>query len=512
MNPSSDQPGRVGLWAVLLCSVFAGGATLYPGYWQTLEGFTPVFNASAPGAIAAIATAADLWRGAGSVAFLLAQPFLALGVSPTASVRFSFALAFILGGLGVYVWLVRRLGDRPAGLAGGIYVLMPPVLATVYVVGSLSNAMILALIPLALAGLAIYGQERSLVAAAVAVAAIVLMWRTQAGLALLGSIVLLTYALTVERQRLVTLIAAVASIAGILSLIPLWGVHAESPATFADHFVSLHQLLRPVWQVAPSVSGWQDSFPFQIGVTTFVFAVAGGWGLLMLRPGPAGDTRRLLSFSFIAAGVLLVLSLGVSAPIWRLTGAERLLTYPWLVFVLAAPFLAAAAGSLAYSFPALKQPATWSGLVVLVVAASYPYLAPVFTSISAPATPVAVVGENQAVVLHADLKEDKELGRATLTITWQALRPFAGDDNIFFQALTRADAPELIAQADRPPVADRPASGWQPGELFSEHYTLNLPGGSDEPLQYFFGFYDWRTGERRQIDGGLNDKMVFYGQ
>jgi hypothetical protein len=232
----------------------------------------------------------------------------------------------------------------------------------------------------------------------------------------------------------------------------------------------------------------------------------------MLRPGPTGQARWLLVFSFVAAGALLLLSLDVSEPLWRWSGAEQFLTYPWQTLLLSAPFLAAAAGSLVYTFSGLQRPAAWSGLIVLVVAASYPSLAPNFTAITASAAPLAVVGDNAAVVLRADLQEDREGRQATLTVTWQALRPFDGDDNMFFQALTRAESPELAAQLDAQPVADRPASGWRSGEIFTEQYTLSLPKESATPLQYYFGFYDWRTGERRPIDGGLNDKMVFYGQ
>ncbi len=118
MNRDASEPVRIGFWAVLALGVLAWAPALYPGYWQGWEGFAPVFQSVTPTALASIATTPDLWRGAGSGAFLLAQPPLLLGATPTQAIQFTFILTFILGGAGVYVWLADRLGDRGAGLAG----------------------------------------------------------------------------------------------------------------------------------------------------------------------------------------------------------------------------------------------------------------------------------------------------------------------------------------------------------------------------------------------------------
>ena len=34
----------------------------------------------------------------------------------------------------------------------------------------------------------------------------------------------------------------------------------------------------------------------------------------------------------------------------------------------------------------------------------------------------------------------------------------------------------------------------------------------EKPLRYYFGYYDWRDGVRLPVDGGIDDKLVFYGQ
>jgi len=118
MRAYETWPPRAGLGALLVLSIFAWAPALYPGYWQGLEGFVPLFNAAAPGPVAAVATTPDLWRGTGSAAFLLAQPLITLGVSAAAALRFTFIFAFLAGGFGIYAWLQPRLGDAGAGLAG----------------------------------------------------------------------------------------------------------------------------------------------------------------------------------------------------------------------------------------------------------------------------------------------------------------------------------------------------------------------------------------------------------
>ena len=259
---------RLGLWLLLLGCLFVFAPTTYPGYWQSQEGFIPVFNAPHSGSVASVATTPDLWRGIGRGAFLLAQSVMALGASPVVAVRVSFAIAILLGGLGVYVWLRPRLGDRAAGLAGLVYLLMPPILATIYVRGSLADALIVGLLPLALAGLASYAEGRSVTAAAVVVLSVLWMWRIQPGLALFATLLLIAYAAVVERSRMGVLVAAVSGAAGLVSLLPLWGIRAPSPVVFADHFVNITQLLASGWQPATASSATASSGALSDGAST----------------------------------------------------------------------------------------------------------------------------------------------------------------------------------------------------------------------------------------------------
>jgi len=241
----SQMSSRVGFGVLLLLSVFAWAPATYPGYWEAVDGFAPTFNVDQPGSLASVAMAPDLWRGSGRATFLLTRPLLLLGFDAVTAVRITFILAFLLGGLGIYAWLRIYLGDRAASFAGVLYMLAPPLLATVYVRGSLSDALLIGLLPIALAGLTIYAETRVISAAGITLVAIGWMWQTQAGLALWCSLFLLLYALMVERNGMAALVVLVSSIAALATLFPLLNMTVPTSVKFTEHFVAFFQFFRP---------------------------------------------------------------------------------------------------------------------------------------------------------------------------------------------------------------------------------------------------------------------------
>ncbi len=506
---------RLGFWTVLFLGIFAWAPATYPGYWQALEGFVPVFNVAQPGRLATIATAPDLWRGSGAATFLLAQPWLLLGVDAATAVRITFIFSFLLGGLGIYVWLHDRLGDRAAGLAGLLYMLAPPFLATVYVRGSLSDALILGLLPIALAGVASYAQTGAVSAAGITLIALGWMWQSQAGLSVFCSVLLLLYALLVERNRMATLVVSLSTAAAFATVFPLLAMQMPPSVHFEEHFVALFQLFRAQWAVAPSLPGWQDHYPFQLGLVALLFSGVALWLWSIQRPTQVPPiTKRLLCFGWVG---LLICSFGAtagSAVLWQWSGASWLLTYPWQLLLLTGPFLAVTAGSLPITHRQLQQTPYWAVLLLLTVFASYPNLTTDFTLYQPPTRPAAVIGNNEIVVLAATLTENRQQQLATLAVTWQPIEVIDVDYNIFFQAL-QGEAQELtvVAQLDTQPLgAEKPATAWRPGEILTSTYQLDLAGVAPTvPLQYHFGYYDWQTGARLPIDGGIDDKMAFYG-
>jgi hypothetical protein len=510
---TSDRP--LGLWVILLLTIFAWAPATYPGYWQSVDGFAPIFNTLYPGPVANIATIPDLWRGTGSAAFILTHPLTQLGVSPTVAVRILFILTVLLGSLSTYIWLRPRFGDRAAGLAGLLYGLMPPLLTTIYVRGSLADALVLALLPLALAGFSFYRISRNPAAIGAGVLALLWIWRTQAGLAVFASIMLLLYVLLVERDRLAALAVSVATAAGLLSLIPIWQVRGPAPVPFAEQGLDLYQLL---------LGAGDTTQPFLLGFIPIAFALAALWLFWMRHRGGTDDEAgydplpglqgRLLLFGVLAWPVAALLSLDISMPLWTLSGADRLLTYPWQILLPTLPFLAAAAGALPLLSASLAQRTFWPALLALVILGSVPYLTPNFTQYQPPALPAAVYGESAKLVL-LEATIDEEAGMAELSVAWQPLQSIRFDYNLFFQALRAADTEDgyqVIAQLDQQPLAEYPATTWQPGEILTATYRLDLPVDPNETtLRYYFGYYDWRDGTRIPLTSGADDKVILYG-
>lgn len=544
MNVSQEQAARLGFWAVLILSVFAWGPATYPGYWQAQEGFVPVFNALRGGAIAGIGTVPDLWRGMGNGAFLPAQPFIVLGLSATAAVRVVFGLSFLFGGMGMYIWLRNRLGDRAAGLAALMLMLWPPLLVTVYMRGSLADALVVGIVPLALAGLATYVETRAPSAAGVAVLSLLWIWRTQAGLAVFVTLLLLAYVLVVERSRLAALVVGVSGAAGLVSLVPLWDIRSPAPIDFGAQYLSLYGLLTggefflafdamPVW-------AGDMAAPISLGVAFVVFGLAALWFWRTSRLGwQTNVLARMLAFAWAVILLTILLALPPSRPFWELTQSSRLFTYPWQLLLVAGPFFALAAGSLPTLQPVLARTRLWIVLVALVLLGGYPFLRADFTQVPAPERPVALFGSiNELIVLDAQLTEDRAAGMAVLELTWQVIHTPDFDYNVFFQAQEPENgAFRTVAQLDTQPMQGQlPATSWQPGQIYTDTYQLDLSpwldslahntetgntdtGNTDTqagevgpPLRFDFGYYDWRDGRRLPIDGGIDDKLMFYGR
>jgi hypothetical protein len=237
---------------------------------------------------------------------------------------------------------------------------------------------------------------------------------------------------------------------------------------------------------------------------------------------------RLLRFSWIGIVMILLLLLPFAAPLWSLIGAERLLTYPWQLLLLACPLFAVAAGSVPALNPQLQRFPLWLALVGLVMLSSYPYLHADYTQVEPPDMPVATFGEYpDLVVLAAQVHEDAEASKATLDVTWQVLQPIPFDYSVFFQALTQEtdtgdntgksvgnDTWRVVAQLDTQPRHGlEPATTWQVGKIMTDTYQLALPDPLPAgELRYIYGYYDWRDGKRLPVDGGIDDKLILHGE
>ncbi len=512
-------------WALtVLLAVLAVAPLTYPGFFEAESGFLPVFRAAQlsgawPGP-------ANPLRGEGVLPYLLAHPFSAVSGSGVTAVKWGYGLSFLLAAWGVYAWLRRRLGTTGAVLAAVAYTYLPWHLAAVYRRGAYGEAWLWASWPWLLWAIDRLVDGRRwgfLAAAAVGLAALLLALGSQPGLAALSLLLLTAYALAQVPGRRRKLIIAVAL---ALEVVILSAVARTTPAprvAFEASFLAPFQLL---------AAGPQ---PGENGVTTGVgghilpgLGLAGA-GLTLVAAGLwFGQTRaerraadlarpgvaRWLGFWAAVLLVLLLLSLSAAAPLWRVTGLQGLLTYPWQVLALAGLPLAFLAGSVVWLDERLAGLPAWAGLVALVVLASYASLAPAFTTVDPGPEPVAAfvpVGapSAQILLLEADIAPPQEITPTlVLTLTWQAVDPVAADYTTFVHLLDEQG--EKVAQRDGQPCGGEcPTSSWQPGAIVVDRYELAVPPESlPGPYDLRLGLYLLEGGLRSGVLGREDDGIV----
>ncbi len=583
VDSETTPAGRgVYLLALLLLSLFAWAPLLYPGYLQAHSGFLPVFNLVDLAAssnklrwLPTIGVTPDLLRGEGPLAYwlaLLLRPF----AGNIGAVKGVFAFSILAGGLGVAAWARRSLAgwvdqrditERAAVLAAVVFMLWPPLLATVYVRGALAEAVLMGLVPWALWGVAgcrLQGaggngqviRGRWLCLGATVVVVLALFW-TQAGLALWATAMLVAWALwpgAPARSRLASAGAVLAGAAtGIGLLLLLHGggaTGAGQPIDIAAHAVYPYQLFSAAWGFGISTPDWKGDLPLQLGLAALALAMvtvilgAGGRrargeqapGLTSARP-----FQSALGFSLVAGLILILLTTTLARPLWgTLPTLASTLTYPWQLFALVGPLLAILAGAVLVVERRLALLPMWAGLVVFVVLSSTAYLSPRFTQVDPSTAPAAIFGSNQVTLLSADatfLNEQTNSGGSpytlqpttppaadlhsaplrdfvqpatplTVTIAWQALQPIDFDYNLFVHAVDEAG--NKLAQWDGQPQRGQdpyPMTQWLVGEIVPGTIRLELtPEQAAAVRQVVIGLYNWQDGSRLSV--GKDDKVV----
>ncbi|MGD2039283.1 MAG: hypothetical protein PVH11_00560 [Anaerolineae bacterium] len=505
---------------VVLLTVFALAPLAYPGFFEAGSGFLPVFNTEHISEAPLWGRTGDSIRTEGKLAYLLSWPLLRLTGSGVAAVRAGYALAFLLGALGVYLWTRPWVGAKGAVLAAVVYTYLPWHLATVYVRGAYAEAWLWTLWPFALWSIDRLGEWRLLLAGAVAIPVLLALLWVQPGLALLSLPLLVAYGVLVPNRSpwpAVQLIAAM----GLPALL-LWYAGRRIPPArivFGDHYLHPFQLLSASWGTGAS---------FQLGLAAL------GLGLVALtlwltrdrdtadqdevQPSTvsarSGVSGRALWFWAAALLILGLLSLPIAAPFWEVTGYQAFLTYPWQVLALTGLPLAFLAGSTIRLDNRLARTPMWAGLVALVLLASYPYLAPEFTQVDPGPEPDALfqpveAGTPQIVLLEHKIAASTEISPSlTLTLTWQAVEPVRGDYTVFVHALA-PDGSKAAQRDTRPCQGACPTNTWQPGDIILDQYELELnPNASAGPDRVAIGLYLLASGDRALV-AGQDDRTVY---
>jgi hypothetical protein len=485
-----------------LLALFAAAPLARPGFPQTAAGFRPVWTLEAfvhCGGWPAVAEHAGPAARDGFLPLGFAALARWAGASAGDAVKWSLALATLLGGLFLYGWLAGRWGRPAALLAAVVYTFLPYRLAVTYVAGGAGELWALALYPLAGWALHRFARRPRLSSGTAALAAWGLLALSHMGLAVWFALFAAGALLWRYRRPLALL--------PLLPAVPLggWGLLAGGTERFFEHFVYVYQLFSAAWSTVPSSAGWKDEMSFQLGIAPLALA---GLSLLV----GAGDANRRRTKRVLLAGVILccLLTLPISAPFWRISRLNALLAYPWQLLGLAGLALALLAGSAVREVPALGRIPWLAGLVLVALLAVYPYLKPAWTEVQPPDRPLAVWGDQAVALLDYSFRgELAPGGDISLSVTWQALDWLDKDYTVFVQALDAGNT--IWGQQDiQPRGGERPTSTWVPGEIITDTYGFHMKeDGPPAGYRVIMGFYDARTGERLPVGKGDHVELAF---
>jgi hypothetical protein len=557
----------------LALSVFAIAPLTYPGYMQVHSGFVPAYNLAdlaarpfSPGWVPTIATRFDPLRGDGLLPYYLALPIVWAGGTPLLGVKVIFALGWLLGALGMYLWLRRALGPAGATLAALVYTYLPYRIAAVYVRGAWGEALCLGLLPLAMLAVTRPACGRLGVRAVLAGLAWAALGSSQPGLAGWCWLLMLGWLLLsglsrgsrpdIGRLRLKRVLLAGTALCGVLAA----GIFGEWAAgwsalpaivNFDEHFVNPAQLFSAFWGFGASRPGWDDGLSLGFG-----FA---GVGLTMLtlvlslRPvcqdapeaGSEMSSRLLaepgsvrLRAPFISALVLTGLLFSPSSVVWQPSGLSQLVTYPWQLLGLIGLCLSVLAGAVVQLDARLAELPMRAGLIVLTLLASTSYLEPRYTQFAPGSQPLATWDANRLLLLDDDIQVAVPPHAAGLSqpthgwvpigdygspqpgdtldvrLTWQITRPFDRDLKLFVHLLSGGG--RLLAQADPLAGAGSGAQGddyftsrWDPGQLIVTDVAVTLPLDAPAgPYRMAFGLYNGMSLERLPLAGSQDGEMV----
>ncbi len=526
------------LLLALILPVFAIAPLFYPGYIQTHSGFVPLWNAVDLRAnlgdlswMPHIATSFDPFRSDGLLPYYLAG---LLPLTPVSAVKLVMGLGWLLGSVGMFLWLKSWLGNPGALVAALVYTYLPHQITTVYVRGAWGESLFWGLLPWAILAATYLVTSPKVIL--LPLAAFFWLWLglSQLGLTIWALLLVIALLLVVHRPQaalpiLSALLGVAAAIAVYLFLSP-YPLFTPAIAPFTDHFLYPFQLVSAYWGFGHSRLGWNDGLSLQIGLAAIGLAVIGVFLWQRNQPSELEEvsrTDRRLIFFLSAAIILTLLQFSPTAFLWNLPPGYSLsntLTYPWQLLGLVGLCLSILAGAALWLDLQLRRLPLLGAIIIIVILSVYPYLLPQFVQLDSRLTspPQAELGDAQLMLLshnfsvltsghtvglergqtsiplalHGPLQANNIL---VLNVVWQPLQPFADDLKVFVHLVDSND--NVLAQFDgRPQEGTHPTSRWISGEIINDAYPILVPPDAPPgPYRVFIGLYNQTTLQRLPV-------------
>lgn len=535
----------------LILPIFVIAPLFYPGYIQTHDGLTFLWNVADlkanlanPGWTPAIAARFDPLRGYGLLPYYL---IALLPLVPPVALKMVIGLAWSLGSLGIYLWLRSWLGGPGALLAGLVYTYLPHQIATIYVRGAWGEALFWSLLPWAILATTYWITSPRRILLLVAAFFWALLGLTQLGLTIWAFIFIFVLLIVIYRFR--GLAPVLAALLGTMAAVVIYLIRLSQPlfvaslTQFDDHFLYPFQLVSATWGTGFSRPGWADGLSFQLGLAGLGLAGLGLYLWQYPQPSQVKTSRTDRRLVFFAAGAVALTLLQFSlasfiwhTPIWPGQSLASTVTYPWQLIGLVGLCLSVLAGAAVWLGPdgQFTRLPIFSAMLIIVVLSVYAYLLPQFIQLDAYPLdkPQAEFGQGQLAILNhnfsvvtsghtAGLERFETTIPLTLhgplqagdilsvNITWQPLQPLAKDFKVFVHLVDSGD--NILAQYDgQPQEGSYPTSQWVPGEIIQDAYPIYFPADAPAgPYRVFVGLYDEPTLQRLPVPADPAGRVIF---
>jgi hypothetical protein len=534
---------KTGLVLTIVLTIFVVAPLFYPGYIQTHLGFVPLWNVADLKVnlghwnwLPHVAAGFDPLRSDGLLPYYLA---VLLPVEPAAAVKLVVGGGWLLGSVGMFLWLQSWLGQPGALLAALVYTYLPYQIVTVYVRGAWGESLFWGLLPWAILSATFLVTSPKLWLVPVVALIWLLLGLSQLGLTLwaLLFVVILVLCLHPRRSLRPILAALLGTGAALAVYAAITSLAVPSPVYLTEHFLYPAQLFSAYWGFGASRPGWDDGLSLQLGLAAVGLTIVSvALWQQVAKPMVSRTDRRLLFF-LSAAIVLILLQLGLAAFLWRLPLGPGVvlastLTYPWQLLGLTGLCLAVLAGAAPWLDERLTEWPLFGAVIVFIMLSSYSYLSPQFSQIAPPAGgPQAEWGDNQLALLEHSFEvatggntAGLERGEMVipvalvgplqqndslrLNVIWQPLRPFSQNLKVFVHLVDASG--KVLAQYDGYPQAGAyPTLDWAPGELIEDSYPLLLPADAPAgPYRVYLGLYDEATLTRLPVPTDSEGRVI----
>lgn len=383
----------ISLFLITLISLYGVKALFHPGFYTSHDGEHQVLRlyhfdkAIKDGQIPPRWANYQILNGHGYPLFnfsyhapwIMAEPLRLIGLSLTNTVKLMFVFTFLLSGLSMFFWLKELFAEFPAFVGGILYLWAPYRFSNIFVRASLGEATVFMFVPMIFYGLEKIKAKNSFIAVvvgAIGVGGLILSHALASFVFVLPILLYLLTSLFLSTRKKVYFRAPEASGArkdGRCRLLGTQPFHRQGgrhflkasllfllgfslsayyllpaffekkftkfslmyPSMFADHFVTLKQLIYSRWGYGFSFPGVEnDDMAFQIGVAHWLsifFAICLMAILIFLMKRKKFDKRPFLLgvCLFLSFCFSILMMLKASEPLWRCVVRFVPYDFPW---------------------------------------------------------------------------------------------------------------------------------------------------------------------------------------